>query len=150
MRWVRLVEERLDPLMRFLGPLEAGCISFTEKLVQNRHLTVPSRREYNVLVREEPDGSVSGAILQDLNGLFYPVLAPTAALVEPEAVTKMLRVSRKLFSIMGRSEDVTALERTLPRPPTQWLEYHLMVQSEPPPSVCLPAVSFSPVVSVTS
>jgi len=138
MRWVRLVEDRLDPLMRFLGPLEAGCISFTEKLLQDRHLTVPSRREYNVLVREESDGSVSGAILQDLNGLFYPVLAPTAGRVEPEAVIKMLRVSRKLFSIMGRSEDVTALENAMPRPPTQWLDYHLMVQSVPPPELPLP------------
>ena len=124
--------------MRVLGPLEAGCVSFTETLVSDRHLEVPSRRQFNVMVREERDGSVSGAILQNLNGLYYPVLGPGKPEVEPEAVLNMARASRRLFSIMGRHEDVSALEDALQRPPVQYLDYHLMSQADPPPDVPLP------------
>jgi len=140
MPWVRLNDERLDPLMRFVGPLEARCVPFTEKLVLNRHLSVPPRREYNVLVREERDGTVSGAILQHLNGLYYPVLDPVRPIVEPDAILKLARASRRIFSIMGRSEDVLALEASLPGSPVQWLDYYLMVQDDPPPELPLPRI----------
>ena len=138
MSWVRLNDELLDPLMRFLGPLEAGCVSFTEKLIHDHHLSVPSRRAFSVVVRLERGLSVTGAILQNLSGLYYPVLDPAKPVVEQEAVRRLARSSRQLYSIMGRAQDVTALENALMRPPVQYLEYHLMSQAEAPPEVPLP------------
>ncbi len=138
MPWVRLSEERLDPLLRFLGPRESGCVAFTERLHTNRRLHVPSRRHCQVIVREERAETITGAILQGLNGVFYPVLGPARPCVEQEAAARLLGVSRRLFSILGRSVDVTALEAVLPRRPSQQLDYHLMSQSDPPPEPALP------------
>lgn len=138
MSWVPLNEELLDPLMRFLGPLEAGCVGVTEKLTTDHHLKIPPRGKFFVAVRVERGLRITGAILQNLNGLYYPVLDPTRPVVEQEAIRRLSRSSRQLFSVMGRSPDVTALENAFRRPPHHYLEYHLMSQSEPPPEVPLP------------
>lgn len=138
MPWVRLTEERLGPLLRFLGPMESGCVSFTERLHEDRRLRVPSSRAYHVIVREERPETVTGAILQGLNGVFYPVLDPAKQLVEQEAAARLQGASRRLFSILGRSADVAALEAVLPRRPSRQLDYHLMSQSDPPPEPALP------------
>jgi predicted GNAT family acetyltransferase len=138
MAWVRLNEQLLDPLMRFLGPLEAGCVSFTEKLTEGKRLSVPPRTSHSVVVRLERGAVVSGAILQSHSGLYYPVLDPARPVVEAEAVRRLARSSRQLYSIMGRSADVLALEEALRRPPQQYLEYHLMSQSSPPAERPLP------------
>lgn len=138
MAWVRVNEELLEPLMRFLGPLEAGCVSFTEKLVENRRLALPSPRGYTLIARLERGHRVTGAILQSHNGLYYPVLDPAQTVVEADAVRRLARATRRIYSIMGRSGDVRALEEAFRRPPLQYLEYHLMAQTEPPPEVPLP------------
>lgn len=138
MPWVRLTEERLGPLLRFLGPKESGCVSFTERLHESRRLRVPSTRSYHVIVREERPETVTGAILQGFNGVFYPVLDPAKPVVEQEAAARLQSASRRLFSILGRSSDVAALEAVLPRRPSRQLDYHLMSQSDPPPEPALP------------
>ena len=140
MAWVRVNEELLEPLMRFLGPLEAGCVSLTEKLVHRRRLALPPGREYALIARLERGERVTGAILQSQNGLYYPVLDPTSPVVEADAVRRLSRSTRRIYSIMGRSDDVRALEDAFRRPPLQYLEYHLMAQEDPPPELPLPRV----------
>lgn len=140
MAWVLVDDELLEPLMRFLGPLEAGCVSFTEKLVEQRRLGVPPRREYTVIARLERGQRVSGAILQSHSGLYYPVLDPARPVVEAEAVRRLSRSTRRIYSIMGRTDDVRALEDAVRRPPLQYLDYHLMAQADPPPEIPLPRV----------
>ncbi|MFW5689551.1 MAG: hypothetical protein ACOC1U_08260, partial [Spirochaetota bacterium] len=76
MAWVRLNEELLDPLMRFLGALESGCVPFTERLIANGRLSAPPRSQSSVFVRLERGPTVSGAVLQTTSGLYYPVLDP--------------------------------------------------------------------------
>lgn len=138
MGWVRLNDQLLDPLMRFLGPLEAGCVPFTERLLEADRLRVPPRREYTVAVRVDAASTVSGAILQSLAGLYFPVLDPTRRIVEPDGLRLLFRASRRIYSIMGRLGDVFALEAVFPRRAAQFLEYHLMAQQDPPPELPLP------------
>ncbi|MFW5813987.1 MAG: GNAT family N-acetyltransferase [Spirochaetota bacterium] len=140
MAWVRVNDELLEPLMRFLGPLEAGCVSFTEKLVHRRRLALPADREYTLIARLERGERVTGAILQSQSGLYYPVLDPGSPVVEADAVRRLSRSTRRIYSIMGRSGDVRALEDAFRRPPLQYLEYHLMAQADPPPELPLPRV----------
>lgn len=140
MAWVRVNDELLEPLMRFLGPLEAGCVSFTEKLVHRRRLELPPGREYTLIARLERGERVTGAIMQSQSGLYYPVLDPVSPVVEADAVRRLSRSTRRIYSIMGRSDDVRALEDAFRRPPLQYLEYHLMAQSDPPPELPLPRV----------
>lgn len=138
MRWVRLTEERLGPLVRFLCLREAGCVSFTERLHRDRRIAMPPQRECSVVIRIDAARTITGAILQNLNGVYYPVLDSTRPSVEPEAVARLFRSSRRIFSILGRASDVTALEAAFSRTPAQYLEYHLMSQVEPPPEPSLP------------
>lgn len=138
MAWVRVNEELLEPLMRFLGPLEAGCVSLTERLVQRRRLELPPRRDYTLIARLERGERISGAVLQSHSGLYYPVLDPSHPVVESGAVRLLARSSRRIYSIMGRDDDVRALEDSFRRAPPQYLEYHLMAQADPPPELPLP------------
>ncbi|MFW5688034.1 MAG: GNAT family N-acetyltransferase [Spirochaetota bacterium] len=138
MTWVRADEELLAPVMRFLGPVEAGCVPLTERLHEERHLTLPPRREYTLLARMERGERVTGVVLQNHSGLYYPVLAPERPAVEQQAVRILQRSSRRLFSVMGRGRDVEAFEAAVRRPPGQIMEYHLMVQETPPPELPLP------------
>ena len=140
MNWTRLDDALLDPLVRFLGPHEASCVPFTEQLIDDGHLQVPRAREYQVAVRRKRDGSINGAILQSLAGVFHPVLDPVYPTIEAEAIRLLTRTSRRLYSIMGRTEHVEALERALRRAPQEYLTYHLMVQSEPLPDTPLPRI----------
>jgi predicted GNAT family acetyltransferase len=138
MAWVVVTRDHLEPLMRFLGPLEAGCVSFTERLIEGRRLSLPSRREYTVLARLERGARVTGAILQNHSGLYYPVLDQSNTVIEADAVRHLRRSSRRLYSVMGRSADVHALEEAFRRSPVQFLDYHLMSQSDPPQELPLP------------
>ncbi|MFW6291286.1 MAG: GNAT family N-acetyltransferase [Spirochaetota bacterium] len=83
---------------------------------------------------------MTGAILQSQSGLYYPVLDPGSPVVEADAVRRLSRSTRRIYSIMGRSGDVRALEDAFRRPPLQYLEYHLMAQADPPPELPLPRV----------
>jgi len=47
------------------------------------------------------------------------------------------RKSRRVYSVIGRQQDVTALELAFGRSPRQAVEYHLMVQDSPPPDIPL-------------
>lgn len=138
MAWITVTDEFLEPLVRFLGPVEAGCVSFTEQLVGDRRLSLPDRRSATVLARVERGDTITGAILQNHNGLYFPVLDPTRPVVEAEAVRRLGRSSRLVYSIMGRTNDVRALEDAMRRSPQQYLEYHLMSQADPPPEIPLP------------
>jgi uncharacterized protein len=138
MPWVPLTDELLGPLVRFIGPRESGCVPFAEQLHNEHRLRLPSRRHFNTVVRLEASGRVSGAILQNLNGVYYPVVDPTRPEIEQEGVAVLFRSSRRVFSILGRSPDVLALQAALPRSPSHQFDYHLMSQSAPPPEVALP------------
>ena len=138
MTWVQVDEELLPPLIRFLGPLEGACVPLTEKLHVNRRLQVPPRKEFTLLARVERGERITGAILQNHNGLYYPVLDATRPEVEAQAVRLLVRSSRRLFSVMGRATDVEALETALARAPGQIMAYHLMAQERPPQERPLP------------
>ena len=138
MPWIPLTVEHLGALMKFLGPREMHCAAFTEHLLENDRVTVPDAREYRVLIRVTSSGSVTGAILQSRSGLYYPVLSEAECQVEEEALDPLKRATKRIYSVMGRLADVYALERILPRQPSQALEYHLMAQDEPPPELPLP------------
>ncbi len=138
MRWTRLQESQLDSLIRFLGPLEASCVPFTEQLVRGGRLVVPRTRAHQVVVRVGSDDSIDGAILQSLAGVYHPVLSRSRPSIEAEAIRLLGRSSRRLYSIMGRTEDVLALEEAFRREPYEYLTYHLMTQSEPLPEIPLP------------
>ena len=47
MTWKRLDRSLLDPLVRFLAPMEASCVPFTEKITNGRDLEVPRSREHH-------------------------------------------------------------------------------------------------------
>ena len=130
MRWTLLTRELLDPLIRFLGPVEAGCVGFTETLLSNGSLQVPPRTEAAVHVRIERAGDISGAILQTVGGVFYPVTSPVRPQIEREALESIRRRGRRVYSVMGKEDDVTALERALGRAPEQAVDYAHMVQRE--------------------
>jgi predicted GNAT family acetyltransferase len=114
------------------------CTAFTERLLNNDQVTIPDPREYRVLIRIDPSGRLTGAILQSRSGLYYPVLAETSCHVEEEVLDALRRTTRRVYSLMGRRADVSALEQILPRRPAQAVEYHLMTQEEPPPEIPLP------------
>ncbi len=138
MPWVFLTDELLGPLVRFIGPRESGCVPFTEQLHEERRLQLPPRRHFRAVVRRETSDKITGAILQNVNGVYYPVLHPSRPDIERQAVAMLLRGSRRIFSILGRAPDVLALEAVFPRSASQQLDYHLMSQSTPPPEVALP------------
>lgn len=130
MRWSLVDAARIDPLVRFLGPREAGCVAFTRRLIDRGRVVVPPRRRYRVLVRSV-GGRITGAILQDTSGLYFPVIDPVAPIVEPDAIRLLERGSKRIYSIMGVGDDVLALEAAFGRPVKQAVDYHLMVQSQP-------------------
>ncbi len=130
MRWSLVDADRLDPLIRFLGPREAGCVAFTRRLIDRGRIIVPPRRRYRILVRLAGD-RITGAILQDTSGLYYPVIDPACPGIEPDAIRLLERGSKRLYSIMGIGDDVLALETAFERPVKQTVDYHLMVQSQP-------------------
>lgn len=143
MSWVTLTPGRLGELMRFLGPREAYCAAFTERMLAGGRTVIPDPREHRVHVRLNDSGKVNGAILQSISGLYYPVLGEGECRVEPAATEALRRATRRIYSIMGRLSDVRALEEILPRRPVQAVEYHLMVQDEPPPELPLPRLPAS-------
>lgn len=136
--WHPLTGNEIGELMRFLGPREFSCTSFTERLVRNGHATVPDASVHRVIIRIGSSGSIDGAILQSRTGLLYPVLSDTANHVERTAADLIRRGGRRLYSIMGRTRDVVALETTLARAPREAVDYHLMVQDVPPREAPLP------------
>ena len=138
MPWLPLTDDLLGPLVRFIGPRESGCVPFTEQLHEERRLRLPPRRQYNAIVRLDDPDTITGAILQNVHGVYYPALDPIRPQVEPEAISMLLHGSRRIFSILGRTPDVEALEAAFPRTPFRRLGYHLMSQSTPPPEVALP------------
>ena len=147
MAWTLLSDRLLDPLLRFLGPIEAGCVGFTEVLVGRCGVTVPDPKAHRVYVRIEANGTVSGAVLQGATGVYHPVLGPGRQTVEAECVRGMQRATRRLNQIIGRSEDVQALEAAFRRVPEQWIDYHLMVQQASPPEVPRPRLPRGLVIS---
>ena len=86
MAWTSLTSARLGDLIRFLGPREAHCTAFTEKLLNNGRAVIPDGNEHRVLVRVDPAGRIDGAILQSKSGLYYPVLSDSSCQVEQSAV----------------------------------------------------------------
>ena len=129
--WTVLGKRHLPALIHFLAPVEWSCVSFTEKLTEGGRPHVPER-EHRVIIRQRRDGRINGAILQSPGGLYFPVLDPAAPNVEEAAVALLRRASRRLFSLMGVTRDVLALESAFCRAPRQEVEYHLMVQDEAP------------------
>lgn len=137
MGWTRLDASLLDQLMRFLGPLEASCVPFTQAMATSGSIAVPRNRQMVIWVRLQRDGAVNGAILQNLNGVFHPVLDPAEPIVQAEVVRRIARTSRRLFDIQGMSDHVDALATAFKRMPSELLTYHLMVQERPPPEPTL-------------
>ncbi|MFP4550923.1 MAG: GNAT family N-acetyltransferase [Spirochaetales bacterium] len=137
--WTQVDRTHLDSLLRFLGPHEAGCVAFTSQLRQDGEIAMPPRRLARIYARYERD-RVTGALLQNLSGLYYPVLDPIHPTIEPELVQLCTRVTRRVYSVMGRQEDVLAFEASLARSPHQCLDYYLMVQHHVPPERPFPRV----------
>lgn len=129
--WTPLTKRTLPGLIQFLAPVEWSCVSFTDKLGGGHTPRLPEGN-HRVIVRLRRDGRVDGAILQSAGGLYHPVLDAAAPNIEEAAAAILLRGSRRLFSIMGITRDVYALESALRRSARQEVEYHLMVQDEPP------------------
>ncbi len=138
MPWNLLTSDRLGDLIRFLGPREAHCTAFTEKLLNNGRVVVPDGNEHRVVVRISPAGRIDGAILQGKSGLYYPVLSDSSCQVERSAIDVLRKGSRRIYSVMGRTRDVNALEASFQRQPTQAVEYHLMAQDSLPSEIPLP------------
>jgi uncharacterized protein len=138
MAWIPLTENKLGDLIRFLGPREAHCAAFTEKLLKNGSATLPPGNEHRVIVRVSPDGEINGAILQGRQGLYYPVLHDASCQVEASGIDLLRRGTRRIYSLMGRTSDVNALEAGFGKPPSQSVEYYLMAQDSPPPELPLP------------
>jgi len=132
MAWTSLTSARLGDLIRFLGPREAHCTAFTEKLLNNGRAVIPDSNERRVLVRVDPAGRIDGAILQSKSGLYYPVLSDSSCQVEQSAVDVLRKGTRRIYSVMGRTKDTNAMEAALPPQPTQAVEYYLMTQDSPP------------------
>lgn len=138
MQWITLSEDLLPGLIRFLGPREAHCTAFTEKLISDGRPTTPAPHEHRVAIRQSSDGTIDGAILQSKAGLYYPVLSESRPQVEREAITLLRRATRRIYSVMGKTADVSAFEEAVRKTPSQAVEYDLMCQDEPPPDIRLP------------
>jgi uncharacterized protein len=131
MKWSSLDQPMIDPLLRFLGPREAGCVGFTSQIYDGGQVVIPARRRARILVRTEGE-SVTGAVLQLHSGLFFPVLDRRYPVIERSAVEKLARPSLRIYSVMGSQSDVVAFEQAIRREPVAHLDYYLMVQSQLP------------------
>lgn len=138
MAWTFLTSDRLGDLIQFLGPREAHCTAFTEKLLKNGRATVPDGSKHRVMVRVDQAGTIDGAILQGRSGLYYPVLNEASCQVERSGIDLLRKGVRRIYSVMGRTSDVNALEAAFPRQPTEAVEYYLMAQDSPPAEISLP------------
>lgn len=128
MPWVLLTEDLLDPLVEFLGPLEARCVSFTEQLVDNGTLRVPAPGHSSVHILLENDQTIGAAVMQRAGGVFHPVLAEGRTDLGSGLLTAVRRQSRRVYSVMGRTEDVLALESEFRKGPLQAVDYCHMVR----------------------
>jgi predicted GNAT family acetyltransferase len=142
MSWLILEPRHIDPLLRFLGPREAGCVGFTSQIYDGSRVVLPPRRQGRVLVRET-DGMITGAILQLSSGLYFPVLDRSYPGADPDGLQKLSRATPRIYSAMGEKEDVEAFEQSLRREPFQCIDYYLMAQTQPPPEPIPPRVSGS-------
>jgi len=138
MAWIPLTPDLLGDLIKFLGPREPHCAVFTEKLLSNGQIVVPNSKEHRVIVRVGSAGRIDGAILQGRSGLHYPVLSESSCQVDRTGMDLLRKGTRRVYSVMGRTKDVKALETSLSRQPAQAVEYHLMAQDSPPPEIPIP------------
>jgi predicted GNAT family acetyltransferase len=138
-RWTLLTERLIDPLIRFIAPNEGSCVAFTEKLISDGSVGVPSASDAVVHCRLDQKGRVTAAIMQSRGGVFYPVLSdePDPSIGD-EALRLIRRHGRRIYSVMGKDRDVDALVAAFRRPPSQIIEYHHMIQQEPPRDFPLP------------
>jgi len=128
MPWVLLTDDLLDPLVDFLGPLEARCVSFTEQLVYGDSFRVPAPGHSSVHIYLEDDGTIGAAVMQRAGGVFHPVLAERRADLESGLLAAIRRQSRRVYSVMGRTEDVLALESVFRKSPLQAVDYCQMTR----------------------
>ena len=137
MAWKVLEQRQTDALLRFLGTREAACVAFTSHIYDGSQVSIPSRRQGRLLVREV-SSEITGAILQLSSGLYFPVLDRSNPFIEASALGGLARMTPRIYSAMGTKVDVLAFERALRREPFQSLDYHLMTQTHVPAEPTFP------------
>ena len=140
MAWFLLDDDLLDPLLRFLGPREAGCVSFTEHLIEEGRPCVPDGSNAAVHVEVGENAEVVAAVMQRPGGVFHPVLSEGRQEFTAGLLARIRHHSRRVYSVMGRTADVLALEELFRRAPLQAVDYVHMVQHDPPQPVPHPRI----------
>lgn len=141
MAWVAATPELLDDLVAFLTPREWGCVAVAAALVGERGVRVPTGPRHRLFVHLDPNLRVSAAILRSAGGILYPVLGDSRAVRTigrggSGRLRKLLgSAARRVYSIVGVERDVLALQAMLGLTPRNGVEYYLMEQDLPLPSM---------------
>jgi predicted GNAT family acetyltransferase len=122
MSWRQAGRRDLSALLEFLLPQEALFVPFTSRLRSGA-------RGFEVYLDSGPGGCVRHSLLHTSSGLLLPAFSdPAPDRLELAPVLNDLHPM--VHSIMGVSRSVTAVEASLPLPPTTRVEYFLMTLAE--------------------
>ncbi len=142
--WKVAREDGLSEVKQFLAEHEAGCVTFSARLMRNGSSILPGRRENRISVfRAGPEqfSPIRAAILQTVHGFFYPVFDANEDILrdwlkDQHWTAELRRVLRlgttRVHSIMGIRRDVETIESMVPKKPTHQIEYFLMVEDGTP------------------
>jgi ribosomal protein S18 acetylase RimI-like enzyme len=146
MEWIRARKIDHSRLLPFLLEREWSCVSVTSRLKAEGFPTALAiRNRAAIYIREEPSepGTIRELLYHSVHGMIVPVLEPVAAGSEPDRpdLAKLFSDTMPfVFSVIGLSRDVIAIERAMRRPPRHTVEYFLMTLESPAQGTADPSV----------
>lgn len=139
MSWRAATHGETDEVLSFLKLKEWSCVSFTSRLLARDQAT--NRVLINRSVKDH-DRIMESLLVTD-HGLVVPAIEPTDDRCEEREreLRPLIRsAARRVHSILGLSEQVSAIETLLECAPSHRVEYHLMTheyfsvpRTTPPP-----------------
>lgn len=145
MEWIRARKTDQPRLLPFLLEREWSCVSITSRLRTDGFPTALTiRNRAAIYIREEPSepDAIRELLYHSVHGMVVPVLDPGAAgpgSDRPDLVRLVSETMPFVYSVIGLSRDVIAIERALRRPPHHTVEYYLMTLEPPEPVTVGPA-----------